>query len=516
MIYLGFTSTVNPDSTITLADSTGATNTSSDIEMLLDFLLTADKDTLKAAWDLDQFCAPLLRLMGKDVCRELLGDNHRAQFGSYRVFYIPDRVLGLHKGGFDISIYGLQQYFPDAETPATVAELAQQGNRFLAALAKAQINPRKLTSPIAIYEDALLEHFHMPTAADVPVEATGCLDYALKCASRLWISNYQVGHWLEGECFDYDLSAAFPFEASRLLDFRKAQFLFSETERLDAQWGFVRGMVTITSSVSPLVTTAKDGTIISPMGTWEDYLTLDEVRAIRKWGIGDFKMLDGWFIKFPFAVKPLSLLMSRLYQQRALDPVLDGFSKRVANGLIGKMLEVFADGNYGKYFNPIWHSIVTARVRLRVADFIYSHKVEANLIHVGVDGCLLDRDLGLSGAKVMGQWRYKGSEPSIVLSPGAVFTPSKHPKGLDYSTLRNTIAAHPNRSRYEVQLPHRVTLTGAVNDGRLDLLGKERPEPEFMDLVLAKYEQDRLYDKFPKNGRELLEQRFLSHPVVLA
>ncbi|GAH26694.1 unnamed protein product, partial [marine sediment metagenome] len=41
-----------------------------------------------------------------------------------------------------------------------------------------------------------------------------------------------------------------------------------------------------------------------------------------------------------------------------------------------------------------WFAEISTQVRLQVAQFIYEHKLQESLIHIGVDGVLLSKPVG--------------------------------------------------------------------------------------------------------------------------
>ena len=120
---------------ITIRDSAGAEINSADPISILDFLLTPYPLTMKAVWDLDAFFAPVLRLLGLEVCREI-ERTHEATFGqddsgvTYKVFYIQDKKLSIEKTtGRNLpklraTYYGLCGFFDDdVKEPLSASDL---------------------------------------------------------------------------------------------------------------------------------------------------------------------------------------------------------------------------------------------------------------------------------------------------------------------------------------------------------------------------------------------------------
>jgi hypothetical protein len=162
------------------------------------------------------------------------------------------------------------------------------------------------------------------------------------------------------------------------------------------------------------------------------------------------------------------------------------------NGIIGKLLETRKnpDGSvkeYGEIYNPIYHSIITSDTRLKVFAFLVGHNItREELVHIGVDGIEIKRHISLPTSALMGQWRDKGSQPAIVLSPGAIINAKRKFKGIAYPEILEEINRRPNSWKY----------------GDIDL------------RRLSK-NQTRVFANLPQTGLDLLCKTYLSNPLAL-
>lgn len=499
------------DSQVYLEESTGEKCRTTRLDWLLDFLLGSfDGAHMKVCWNLDGFVAPLLRLLGKDACRELVDSDHKVFVRPYSLFYIPGKVFSVRRGRYQATLYGIDQYFPDYEEPSEALTLGALADYLMAQLRRMGLQPQKLTSPVAIYEDSLLKHMDVPTIAEMPENALECAKYAYNCCGRLWISNFKVGHW--DTAFEYDIQSAFPAEAAELYSTRHCKYQKSKRYVKGAHWGFLRGRVTIWADVSPIVYRMGNNWLVCPKGTWDTYLTLDEVRFIEKWDIGRFELRDGWFLTFTAPVKPLEVPMQKLFVYREVNETVRLLSKRMAVGVYGKFIEQHDDGSYGWWLNPMYAAQIGTRVRLRDAEFIYVHKLQDKLISVAVDSVLLDGYAGKPKGSGMGAWRLSNACPVFVLSPGLVFYGDKHPKGFSYDLLRKLITLKPRAHTYEAWLPRRVTLGEALNS-RWGELGEMRRFRSAIDLHLL--HQDRHFPRAPKTGEALVNRKYRSQAVKI-
>jgi len=403
-----------------------------------------------------------------------------------------------------------------------------QADELLRQLDTAGMQPTKLTSPIAAYLSCNM--LPAPKSREAGPSQVYADEYAREC-SREWRDCFQVGHWTQGEAFDFDMVNAYAAAASRLMDTRYADFTYSKEPMPGAYWGFLKGRVTINPDVlvHPIIAELPNGALGTPVGSWDTYLTSADVKFIERWGIGEFEMEDGWFVTFRHGLQPLNSTMKKLYADRMKakntgDTALATFLKNVANGFVGKFLETYEnpytlpDGtktNVGEYYNPIWHAVVTATARLKLAEFIYQNDAQENVIAVNTDGCLLDKMVEVSANPTMGEWKLAGSNPVIVLSPQRVMSGDKHPQGMTYSMLCELIAEHPDSSEYLETGSRYVTLSEAVEAGDISSVGESAQRGRGLTLPAIGASQTRIFPQFPQTGAELLTQVYKSFPIRL-
>ena len=122
--------------------------------------------------------------------------------------------------------------------------------------------------------------------------------------------------------YDYDLISAFPNIARDLIDIRDCYWKNSDKYVEKALYGYVKCKVTIYQwvMVHPIIQETKDG-CLSPVGTWEAYLTKGELDFMRRWDIGEYEIIEGyWAIpaKGRRQRKPLKEPMEKLTATRVV------------------------------------------------------------------------------------------------------------------------------------------------------------------------------------------------------
>ena len=232
--------------------------------------------------------------------------------------------------------------------------------------------------------------------------------------------------------YDYDLSSAFPMVAKELADTRDCNWIESAEYQAKAVYGFVRCEVTIYDwvMVSPIIQETEAG-LISPTGTWEEYLTKAELDFITKWEIGAYKILEGhWALTSRKAFrKPLKVAMERLLEYKQGSELQKLLAKRMSTGIYGKFGEEWAD-EFGDYFNSVYFSEISTQTRLQVGEFLYAHGIGPgdnegyrSLLSIGVDGVMLDKELEITE----NNWRLAYQGPALIISSGLVYTATTKP-----------------------------------------------------------------------------------------
>ncbi len=490
------------------ANSVSPAHTSLSPTELMDWLVfshtTTTTDCLKVVWDLGEFVTTVLSRLPESIRTELQS-KRRIQWNNYRFYYIPDKVFSVNKDGSESSFYDLSQYYPGSPEPRSLPELQLLADELLATLAKLGIpSPTTLSSPVAAFKgsERLNGYPTVPTVFDAPESLLEAYNLALQCTPREWVVNYQIGHF--PELYSCDLSSAYPYHASQLLDLRDCSFHKSTELDLSAYYGFLVGDFTVypdhpLAFCSPFLADRGDGALVNFTGTIKDYpCLLDEVRVLNRYEMGEFRIKQGWYIKPLSGVRPkcpFQSLMFDLYQSRYQSELASYILKRVMNGIVGKLLETRKDkdGNiteYGDIFNPVYHSICTTRTRLQVFEFLTQQGVTRDeLVFIGVDGVKTTRCIPLPDQVPMGRWRSAGSEPTFILSPGAVITPHRNFKRTGYNELLIQLCKYPLSSAFG-------------KDGDIDL----------RKLFLS---QTRVFPEFPRTGQALLSGKYLSEAIVL-
>lgn len=191
------------DSKVLIEESTGSFRHSNDLRQLFAFLLEEQGNDywqpqfdrcIRVCWELDATVAPILKLLGKELCINLHKTHKCRWMSMFDLFYVLGKIFNVTyiPRKDRMSLYELAQYYPELDEPEELLEVQMLGETLLYELKKMGLEPTKLTSPVAIYEECVMRYLDLPKLSDMPREVA---EFAYQCSGRLWIECFQTGYW---------------------------------------------------------------------------------------------------------------------------------------------------------------------------------------------------------------------------------------------------------------------------------------------------------------------------------
>jgi len=358
--------------------------------------LTEDKgEALHIVWDLAKFTNCIFSLLPgakqkesvkrvKIYCDNVKIFNTRHLLGLTKLKQLQGNIYDKVENNF----YGINHWLSCKETPVTTKKLELLGYQLLEGLEELKIYPSKLTSPVGLFCESVDRKLY-PTIYNFNEDYLEAMDWANQVANYEWTKVYKN---YKKELHQYDLTSAYPSLMLDLPDTRIAKAEHSD-KWLQWDWGIVNATLETDTKVLPVNKKAK-------------YFTTDEILWVFRRGLGHFDIKDGWYFKFG-SNKPYRNLVSKLleFRNNSNSEIVSTLSKRIANGLSGKLDQYNDDSSFGELFNPILALMVRNRNRLNVGSFIYDNKMQDDAAKVLVDSVYSVRNLELPEKSLPGEWR---------------------------------------------------------------------------------------------------------------
>lgn len=510
---------------------------SADLDDLLHFVRMAGRNVTRWTWNVDEFAAAIIRKLPAANLAELADRESKATvINGNRLYYIPGVMFQVGPAGerWATTYYGIKQFLNIPGFPPTPSldEIDRVGQRILDAIDNLGLGGEhvRASSPASVFMSSNRGREFMntvPIGNDLPPQIVEDLTYLSSLADdKHMVEIHAVGHWNEGEIWDYDLSGAYIAEASRLLDLRDLHYWRSTSmgkREYNAYYGVVEGRFWIDpdgryAHASPIVAQLPGGSQGCPVGNLdEDVYTVDEIRTVEGCGIGTFTQTGlGVFAGTLSCTRPrlpYKEMMEWLYDRRTLGDMEGKVSKVAGNAIVGKMVEKRDDALYR---NRFYHAIVTAGTRCRITRFLVDNEVgEREFLAVQTDGVKLGKNIPLTNGKKLGTWRNNGSSETVLHSDRRVYVDDKRPFQVTLSDVKRLVNEHPNVERYSKTASRFVTIQEALESNDLSRVGEYTNFPAYVDLIKLDMQQTRVFDELPRNGRELLEGKYYSSPVVM-
>jgi hypothetical protein len=361
----------------------------------IEFLLK-EKDTLRICYHLDFMVSNLCSILKISNANLLkLYETSELKLSGYKFKYVPKKFFSIEKEDKFVVMADASQYMERWDLvgdPLNKAkEACKLGGQVYNALSKLGLHPKTLVSPISAFDKEIFSKLNLPDFADIPPEAS---EYAYNCCHGPWVSAFQVGKW--DKVYDLDIVSAYPFQLTKCIDTRLGTWIKTDKWQEDAYYGYAKGIVNITSDFSPIIYSKTNEVSYTPKGEWETFLNKKEIEFIKKYGIGDFQLDEAWWF-FPEKINyPLKKIIEWLYTKKETAKGMERkIVKRIMSGMWGRCLQVDFGETAGEYFNAPWGCEVEVGTRLAVARFILDNNLVDHVIHIAVDGVLVDKEVKL-------------------------------------------------------------------------------------------------------------------------
>lgn len=326
----------------------------------------------------------------------------------------------------------------------------------------------KYISPAFLSERFFNKRCYVPRTVDlikrkriVREQNTNPVEYAFRAYAGGWIEIQKRGHF--EKLYHYDINSAYPFVMGHLVDPNLGSWVYSKEWLKGSTYAFVRCSVCVDPTVlgmnwPPLLHISPISYLfpskgmyfrVYPVGAWECYLSKSEYLFVRD-HLGHVEIIDGWFFfSDPDVPRPLRDQIEKLYRRKhdlkkeiEKDPkalVEYQSVKLLLNSLYGKTIQrvpvkrLDLTGNIlidhfktGNFFNPIWASVITSEVRLKIAEGLLQNPYSCAAITT--DGVLTTEPLKLDFGDALGSWSQEPPGETVIVLPGAYGIKGQRPE----------------------------------------------------------------------------------------
>lgn len=175
---------------------------------------------------------------------------------------------------------------------------------------------------------------------------------------------------------EYDISSAYPYQISQLIDIRGAEVIYSKNYIKEATYGFLRVRIRVSDPTVHLPCGVFKRLRIYPMGKYYLTITKQEYDYIETElaGRATVTILDGAWMILRRNSYPYRDIITELYEAKSKwkkkDRLRSNNYKIIMNGFYGKMAQCLrsTEDEYvaGIGWNPVYASIITANTRIAV------------------------------------------------------------------------------------------------------------------------------------------------------
>ena len=340
-------------------------------------------------------------------CLQTLRAGAPAEWQGYTYRSIPKKCLTISRGRNAVHIYDLYNFYsesleaaaqkylgygkialptktfdPDYVTDnwAAIGQYCVRDAKIVEALAQRIIerfetlgvHPRKLYSIAYVSYQYFASHTPYVTVRRYWQRYKPLLQAAMDSYSggKFEVTEKGCGHYWE-----YDINSAYPYEIANLIDISWARVEQTPRYQKSAIYGFLYIAGKLPVSLHSPVAVKYNSVNVYPVGYLRRWITLAEYDWLTSHG-ADLTIKDAWWIKCDNRCRPyrrevlrLATLKDRAKREgRELDYHT---IKVLLNSLYGKMIQLIPQGEgwlASTAWNPIYGSIITANVRLRVSD----------------------------------------------------------------------------------------------------------------------------------------------------
>jgi hypothetical protein len=314
---------------------------------------------------------------------------------------------------------------------------------YLRKLHTINLRPNTLYSTASISFQYFKQHSNIVTAWELWNTNREVLRYASNSYYGGKVENTSRGIF---NGYEYDINSAYAYEISNLININKCRVVVNSKYLPAAAYSFYRVYIHDIKNINHPIVVKSRKTNLYPTGSFYSYITKGELEYLYKNNI-DVKIIKAYHILVKDILYPYRETVLKLQQikeqYKEKDPFLSTIAKLCNNSFYGKMCQCIADRrgnlNAGVGWNPVYSSVITANVRIRVSDL--QNQLKQACLAVHTDAVITTEPIPSKYVEnKLGSMLLKRSGSGIVIMTGMyklgdknAYSGFKMPKSFDWS-----------------------------------------------------------------------------------
>jgi hypothetical protein len=302
-----------------------------------------------------------------------------------------------------------------------------------------------------------------------------------------------------GKCYIYDLNSAYPYALTKIPDLINGKWRSQKTIHPKAAIGFfhIRAYVNpnVGILIAPFPFRTKTGMIVYPVGDFETFVTLDELKSVEGDSRVKYEILDSQqFIPNANCTFPFKKFIEEQYGLRLeLREVGDSREKAlkvILNSMYGKMAQR-VNNRIGNLFSPAIAAAITGHARAQLYTFCRDNGLESDIVAFATDSVACNRKIEGLDSKALGEMKLdKEGDDGIFVSNGYYKLGGKwKQRGVGYDRSKkleiehlDTRVGEDGKLYIAVKTTKTTHIRSAIKYNKLGQMGKIEKYDKHIDL----------------------------------
>jgi hypothetical protein len=225
-----------------------------------------------------------------------------------------------------------------------------------------------------------------------------------------------------GYFYEYDISSAYPYSISKLVDLTNCRVVWSNKYRKTAVYGFINCNITIPFDLPSPVALKRRAVNTYPCGNFVKTITKQEYEYLINNGATILIHYACWIHvdkkQYPYRDEILRLYKYKSELKDTDNKLAYLMVKKLMNSLYGKFVQLIESNDHwkaGVSWNPIYASVITAETRVRISEMQRKYD---SIWAVHTDSLISDKPLPYERDLTLGAMSYETEGEGMIAGCG--------------------------------------------------------------------------------------------------